>query len=120
MKYTFTFILLITTTFAFAQFPKTTATSDRVEALANNLTDAYNKEIVLTGIQVPLFKSVVEKYIIKSEEVIEKMDGRAELDALVQLQAQETLEMNDILTQPQYRIYKKVKYDLQPLKMVDE
>lgn len=119
MKYFVAFILILTTTFTFAQFPQTGTTSDRVEAMANILTDSYNKELVLSGVQIPLFKEVVEKYIIMSEDVIEKMDGREELDALVELQARETLEMNDILTQIQYRMYKKVKYNLQPVKTID-
>jgi hypothetical protein len=120
MKSILILLLFVTTTFCYAQYPKTSATSDRVEAMANILTDSYNKQLVLTGVQIPLFKGVVEKYINKSEEVIEKLDGREELDALVELQAKETLEMNDILTQPQYRLYKKIKYDLQPLKVIEE
>ena len=105
MKSIITILLIITYTFCYAQFPKTTATSDRVKAEAEILTDAYNDQLALTGIQIPLFKGVVEKYIMKSEEVIEQLDGREELDMLVELQARETLEMNDILTQPQYRLY---------------
>lgn len=120
MKSIVTILLVLTTSFCFAQFPKTTTTSDRIEAMANELTESYNKQLVLTGVQIPLFKKVVEEYMIKSEKVMEQLDGREELDALVELQARETLEMNDILTQPQYRLYKKVKYELQPLKIVGE
>jgi hypothetical protein len=104
----------------YAQFPQTSASSDRIEAEASNLTDAYNKQLALTGVQLPLFKGVVEEYMKKSDKVIEQLDGREELNALVELQARETLEMNDILTQLQYRLYKKIKYELQPLKTVDK
>lgn len=120
MKYILTLLLLITTSLSFAQYPQTGTTSDRVEAMARNLTDSYNEELMLNGVQIPLFKEVVEKYIIESEETMERLDGRAELDALVQLQAKESLEMSEILTQPQYRLYKEVKYKLQPLKTVDD
>ncbi len=119
MRYILTFLLLITTTFTYAQFPQSGSTSDRVEAMARNLTDSYNKELVLTGVQIPLFTEVVEKYIIESEKAIETLEGRAELDALVQLQAKESLEMSELLTQPQYRRYQDVKYKLQPLKTVE-
>lgn len=118
MKPLFTVVLIVISTCGYAQFPKTSPTSNRVEAMANNLTDSYNKELVLTGVQIPLFKDVIEEYIVKAEEVIEKLRGREQLNALVELQARESLEMNDILTQIQYRRYQKVKPYIQPLKMV--
>ena len=120
MKTFITFILICVSTLTYAQYPNTSPNSDKLEAEASNLTDKYNSQLALTGVQLPLFKGVVEEYMKKSNKVIEEMDGREELDALVQLQAKETLEMNDILTQPQYRLYKKLKYDFQPLKDVDE
>jgi hypothetical protein len=120
MKLLISLLFVITSTFCYAQFPQTSATSNRIEAEASNLTDKYNKQLALTGVQLPLFKGVVEEYMKKSDKVIEQLDGREELNALVELQARETLEMNDILTQPQYRLYKKIKYELQPLKTVGE
>ncbi|MGJ8592974.1 MAG: hypothetical protein ACSHXF_10520 [Aquaticitalea sp.] len=119
MKTVLTLFLVVMTTFSYAQYPNTITTTDRVDAMANNLTDSYNKELVLTSVQIPLFKNVVEKYIIASEKATEQLDGREELNALVELQAKETLEMSEILTQNQLRLYKKVKYDLQPLKSID-
>lgn len=46
-------------------------------------------------------------------------EGREELNALVEMQANESLAMNDILTLYQYRLYKKLKPEIQPLKMVE-
>ena len=120
MKTIVTFLLILTTTFSFAQFPKPNPTSERVKAMAEGLTKSYNQELGLNGVQYPLFKGIVEKYIIQAEEVKEKLEGREELDMLVELQTRETLEMNDLLTQPQYRLYKKLKFDLQPLKTVEK
>lgn len=120
MKTFITVLFISLSTLTFAQYPKTTPTSNKIEVEASQLTEKYNRQLALTGIQIPLFKKVVEEYMTKSDKVIEEMDGREELNALVELQARETLEMNDILTQIQYRLYKKIKYDLQPLKKVGE
>ena len=120
MKTFVTLLFISISTLTYAQFPKTSTTSDRIEAEASNLTDKYNNQLALTGIQLPLFKGVVEEYMKKSEKVIDQLEGREELNALVELQARETLEMNDILTQLQYRLYQKIKYNLQPLKTVGE
>ena len=49
-----------------------------------------------------------------------KYEGREELSALTELQVQETLDMNDILTRIQMQVYKKVKPEIQPLKMVEQ
>ena len=120
MKTLLTFTLLVFTSIGFAQYPKMKATSDRIKTKAHELTTAYSKQLVLTGEQIPLFEETVEDYLVKAEEISETMDGKAELDALLELSVNETLRMNDILTQPQYRLYKKIKLILQPLKIVEE
>lgn len=102
---------------SYAQYP-TPVTSNEIKTEAEQLTHKYSAQLALTGVQIPLFKNVVEEYLLKAEKTIEAFEGRKELDALVELQARETLEMNDILTQPQYRLYKKLKYDYQPLKVI--
>ena len=119
LKRLFTLIILFTVSLSYAQFPKTESDRGNIDYQADQLTEQYNRQLALTGVQIPLFKEVVEKYIKLSNDAKNRLDGVAELDALVELQAKETLEMNDILTQPQYRLYKKLKYDLQPLKVID-
>jgi hypothetical protein len=54
-----------------------------------------------------------------AEKIKDENEGRAELDALVEMQARESLAMNDILTRLQYRLYKKLKSEIQPLKIVE-
>ena len=41
------------------------------------------------------------------------------LDMLYKLQAQETGEMRNILTQPQFRLYEEIKPKYQPLEVVE-
>lgn len=116
---TIVFTILITSIsfFSYAQYP-TAVASDSIRTEAEQLTHKYSDQLALTGIQIPLFKNVVEEYMLKSKKTIVFMEGRKELDALVEFQARETLEMNDILTQIQYRLYKQLKYDYQPLKVI--
>ncbi|MEZ4802588.1 MAG: hypothetical protein R2797_07415 [Gelidibacter sp.] len=114
-----TIFLVIMSSNAFAQYPSQ-PTPSHIQKEADRLTDSYGKQLALTGVQIPLFKNVVEEYLMKAEKTKDALDGREELDALVELQARETLEMNDILTRPQYELYKKLKYKLQPLKVLKE
>lgn len=113
-------IFALMTIASFAQYPETSATSDQIKTKAEKLTTEYSKQLALTGVQIPLFREVVEEYLEKSEKVIEELEGRQELDILVELQARETLRMNDILTQPQYRLYKQLKTKIQPLKVIEK
>ncbi len=119
LKILLTFVIVLNCSFSYAQFPKTESDRGPINYQADQLTEQYNKQLALTSIQIPLFKEVVEKYIKLANETKDRLDGVAELDALVELQARETLQMNDILTQPQYRLYKKLKADFQPLKVID-
>ena len=117
-KTTLTLVFILFTSLMFAQYPKTTSVSDRVESNAEQLTTKYSNELALNGVQIPLFREVVKDYLLKSETIKDKFEGREQLDKLVELQAEETLKMQDILTQPQYRLYKKLKVTMQPLKVL--
>lgn len=118
MKTIFITILITLISYgSYAQYP-TRVASDSIRTEAEQLTHKYSAQLALTGVQIPLFKNVVEEYMLKAEKTIEAFEGRKELDALVELQARETLEMNDILTRLQYQLYKKLKFDYQPLKVI--
>lgn len=117
MKTIFTLFIIFISFTSNAQYPPV-ATPGHIQAKANQLTEDYNKQLALTGIQIPLFKNVVEEYLVKAEKTIQTLKGREQLNMLVELQARETLEMNDILTQPQYALYKKLKFEMQPLKTI--
>jgi|UniRef100_UPI004049D7F1 hypothetical protein len=118
MKTLITILALFTASLSYAQYPPVTPDSGTTTYQAEQLTDKYNRQLALTGIQIPLFKEVVKKYIKLANEAKDQYEGKQELDMLLELQARETLQMNDILTQPQYRLYKELKPDYQPLKVV--
>ena len=119
MKILITSILLIISTSVFAQFPEASVTDPKIKLQADEITSAYNKQLALTGVQIPLFKNKVAHYLVISENIKQQKEGREELDALVEMQAEESLAMNDILTLLQYRLYQKLKSEIQPLKIVE-
>ncbi len=113
----FTILISSISFYSYAQYPAEVV-SDSIRTEAEQLAHKYSAQLALTGVQIPLFKNVVEEYMLKAANTIETFEGRKELDALVELQARETLEMNDILTRLQHRLYKKLKYDYQPIKVI--
>lgn len=114
-----TLLLLLSLTLGFAQqYPPINDGSLKVEAMADSITDAYDRELSMTAKQKALFKLKVEDYLLRKQNIESKYEGRKQLTALVELQAQETLDMNDILTRIQMQVYKKIKPEIQPLKIV--
>lgn len=119
MKTLFLGILLLVTTPIFAQFPQVSISDPQIKMEAERITQEYDKHLGLTGIQFPLFKNKVAHYLVLANNIKNDLEGREELDALVEMQANESLAMNDILTLMQYRLYQRIKSEIQPLKMVE-
>lgn len=112
-------MLLLFSTSVFSQVPSASVTDPSIKMEADRITQEYNTHLGLTGIQMPLFKNKVAHYLVLRDQILSDLEGRAQLDALVEMQANETLAMNDILTLIQYRVYKRIKSDIQPLKVVE-
>lgn len=119
MKTIYTFILMLSTTFTFAQYPDVSHESRAVKKEAEKITNIYDAQLGLDGNQLPIFQDKVEDYIGLSNKVKKDLDGKAELDALTSLMVKESLEMKDILTRIQYNVYKKIRQKIQPLKNID-
>ena len=116
-------ILLAITFFALnvcmAQDPIYQNGNDRFEKEAYKLAKEYNKKLVLSGKQFNLFQKKIEEFKIKREKIEKQYKGKEKLDMLYKLQAQETGEMRNILTQPQFRLYEEIKPKYQPLEVVE-
>lgn len=119
MKPLLTLLFVLITNTIFAQFPQASVTDINVKLRADQITHEYNKHLGLNGIQVPLFKNKVAHYLVLADNIEKNSEGRSELDALVEMRANESLAMRDILTLYQYRLYEKLKPDIQPLKIVE-
>lgn len=112
-------IIVLFSSTTIAQVPGVSVNDPQIKYEADKITKEYSKHLALTGVQIPLFKNKVAHYLALAEDIKRDKEGREELDALVEMQANETLAMNDILTLQQYRLYKKIKTEIQPLKMVE-
>ena len=84
---------------------------------AIRITDEYNRELALSGEEQVLFQKKVEEFLIWRQEIEEEYKGKEKLDFLLQLQQEETADMQDILTHPQLEVYKKIKSQIQPLEI---
>ncbi|TDU40065.1 hypothetical protein BXY82_2105 [Gelidibacter sediminis] len=117
MKNVITVLILLFSSSICAQIPDG-VDSPSIKHEADRITNAYDKHLGLTGIQFPLFKNKVADYLKLAQKIKNNNEGREELDALLELQANETLAMSDILTQAQHRVYKRLKSTIQPLKVI--
>lgn len=111
--------VLISTT-AFSQDPFLQKDTDDYELRADALTETYNAELALTSKQELLFKKKVEQFLPRYDKIRERYEGREKLNRLLSLGEEESAEMRDILTQPQFNLYVKLKEKIQPLGVVDK
>jgi len=118
MKTLITFIFIGMISFSFAQYPDTTYEDKKERKQAKEIVNAYDKQLALDAAQFPIFLDKVEDYLILRKKAKATLEGKEELDALTELMVKETFEMQDLLTRPQYQLYKKIRQDIQPLKTV--
>jgi hypothetical protein len=120
MKRLVTLVLFFTISTGFAQgYPQTEGASSSITETADRITDAYDQKLSMTSQQKAIFKIRVEDFLKIRQKIMASKTGKDQLNALVNLQAEETLAMNDVLTRLQMSVYKKVKREIQPLKVVD-
>lgn len=101
-----------------AQDPMLQFNNEKLEEVAYDVTTAYNKHLGLDGRQVTLFQKKVEEFLIREEKIHQRYSGKEKLDLIAELRKAETMEMQNILTQPQMTVYKKWKPTIQPLAIV--
>ncbi len=118
MKKLLPLLFLFINTIVFSQDPILQNSNERAEQEAIEITNLYIPKLALTGKQQLLFENKVEEFLIRRYEIDSTYEGREKLDLLYKLQEQETTEMNNIITQPQMNVYRKVKPSIQPLETV--
>jgi len=101
-------------------YPPIEDSSDNIQEIANNITDQYDEELAMTYKEKELFRTTVEDFLILRKKILDTKTGKAQLNALTNLQAEETLRMKNILRQPQVELYIKLKPRIQPLKIVEK
>ncbi len=116
-----TILIIITFLFTFnvsAQDPILQKDHKALEAVATKITKTYDDQLGLDGKQFILFEKKVEEFLIKEENIHGQFEGEEKLNMLYKLRKAETLEMRNVLTQPQFDLYKRIKPQLQPIAMI--
>lgn len=93
---------------------------DSSEEHAQALTKIYDIELGLRAEQKLLFVKKLEEYLLLSKEVKDHFRGKEMLDQLAILEVREIADMSDILTRIQWKRYKKIRPEIQPLARVDQ
>ncbi|TBN06730.1 hypothetical protein EYD45_02275 [Hyunsoonleella flava] len=120
MRHIFLLLLLSFTSLAFAQYPDTTYESPEIRKEAKQIVQTYDAQLGLDGAQEPIFLDKIEDYLVLTHNAKKNLDGKEELDALTSLMAKQSLDMQDILTRPQFQLYKKIWQDIQPIKIITD
>ncbi|MBV7268110.1 hypothetical protein [Winogradskyella luteola] len=92
---------------------------DALENVATKITKAYDDQIGLDGSQFVPFQKIVEEYLIREETIHKNFKGRQKLDLLYNLRKAESMEIRNVLTQPQFNLYKTIKPQIQPLAKIN-
>lgn len=119
MKTLLSIIFITFSTLGFSQDPIIQNNSESLEAVATSITDNYNDKLALDAKQFVLFKKKVEEFLIREEKIHNTYKGEEKLNMLYKLRKAETLEMRNILTKPQFNLYKRLKTQIQPLAVID-
>tara|TARA_R110000851_G_scaffold59834_2_gene138355 strand:+ start:25399 stop:25836 length:438 start_codon:yes stop_codon:yes gene_type:complete len=120
MKKFITILTLLIGFTAFSQDPFLQKDSDNYEIRADALTETYNAELALTSKQELLFKKKIEEFLPRYDDIRESHEGREKLNRILSLGEEESAEMRNILTKPQFQLYVKLKERIQPLGEVDK
>lgn len=69
----------------------------------NDIVEQYNKELALTGVQLPLFKKTVADYLNLKKNIVNEYKGTEELDMLYNLRKKELNNMSHVLDEKQLK-----------------
>lgn len=116
MKILTLLLALFVTCIATAQELDATDPTPQQDQKAYKLTQVYNDELSLTGKQMRYMKDKIAKFMVKQNDILTSDRTVADKNTLLEaFYVEETKEMADILTQPQMKVYKNVKPNIQPL-----
>ncbi|WP_370476115.1 hypothetical protein [Tamlana flava] len=102
-----------------AQDPFLQKNDRTIEQFAQKITKTYNKQLALNGEQPLLFQKKVEEFLIREKKIRTNFKGTEMLNLIYKLRITETGEMANILTRPQFNLYKKIKPEIQPLDITE-
>lgn len=104
---------------SYGSFAQDYGSAMTIDEEADSLANVYDNQLALTAKQFLLFKNELKSTLEKRKLIEQRYSGKEKLDQLVTLQAYETAAMGDILTRIQFRRYKRIKPQLQPLEIIE-
>ncbi|WP_426430356.1 hypothetical protein ACPX19_12570 [Winogradskyella sp. HB-48] len=119
MRTLITILFLLFSIVGFSQDPIMQNNDESLESIATSITDKYDDQLALDAKQFILFQKKVEEFLIREEKIHNNFKGEEKLNQLYKLRKAETLEMRNILTQPQFNLYKRLKTQIQPLAVIE-
>jgi len=120
MKKTLIIFAVMFSSILSAQDVYTQQNTEAHDAEAEQITKEYNKQLSFDADQFVLFEKKIEEFLIKRAKIEDRYQGKEKLDMLYRMQARETVEMKNILTRPQLKVYKRIKNEIQPIAVVEE
>lgn len=119
MRTLITILFLLFSIVGFSQDPIMQSNDESLESIATSITDKYDDQLALDAKQFMLFQKKVEEFLIREERIHNNFKGEEKLNQLYKLRKAETLEIRNILTQPQFNLYKRLKTQIQPLAVIE-
>ena len=112
-------ILILFTSITLGQNPYYQKSNDDLEAKAVTLARKYDEQLGLTAKQQMLFKIKIEEYLINEQKIRKSnLSIKQKFRAIRKNSRRETADMGYILTRIQYRLYKKIKPQIQPVRPI--
>lgn len=109
-------VLSFSVNLASAQTYSSVKATPAQEAKANKIVLQFDDELSLTEKQELLFQTKQAEFIAVNESILNSQRTRKEINGmLLALYQEQANEMKEILTQPQYDVYKKVRNKIDPL-----
>lgn len=109
-------VLSFSVNLASAQTYSSVKATPEQEAKANKIVLQFDDELSLTEKQELLFQTKQAEFIAVNESILNSQRTRKEINGmLLALYQEQANEMKEILTQPQYDVYKKVRNKIDPL-----
>ena len=89
--------------------------SPDIETQATALVQNYTDKLILTEQQELIFQQKIGEFLVRKEKINSQLMGREKLEALKEINREENLEIQEILTPEQFDLYVRLKPSIQPL-----
>ncbi len=86
-----------------------------IKTEATTLVQDYTDKLILTDQQELMFQQKIGEFLVRKKKINNELFGKEKLEALKEINREENLEMQEILTPEQFDLYVRLKPSIQPL-----